>query len=1583
MKDNVVCEASEAKTGMRRVHNIMRKDAGALVLLLTVLVLCLCAAIAGAQSVPSVVVSQVTTLAKLPNGGALAGTNPAGSSMAVDSAGNLYLSTTYGNTIAEYSPGSTTATSLGTFSNGGAVAIDPAGNLYLGQAYSATVIKIPLVSGTLAPISSPSGSTPPCTGNDTTECALPFSAPISGVVAMVFDSAGDLFLTSENGGTNPDTVFECTAACVKMGTPAPVALFTEPAAVTEGSGTANWQMGGVAVDPWGNVFFTDSLLDNKDTNGFSYQSTVKELTYSGGSYASTPLTLYTLTDSSPADNDDQLVGVVTDSNGVLYFASLYDGIYAFPNNNGTVTTTTLNLMSNQGAKVIATGGHGNFFAVTYSGGDTAFYVGIGLLTAPASSVGGNSTANATVILNDEGCSPAPVVNFSALEGTTSTTEFTAATTGSCSTVNGTGASYKTTVTFTPAFGGTRTASLTATEAGGPGSSGSATVTGFATGALAPPTFSPAAGTYHAVQTVSISDQMPGVAIYYTIDGSTPTASSTLYSGPITVSSTETINAIATSTATGVTASGVGTAAYTIQLPAATPAFSPAGGSYAAAQMVTISDATSGATIYYTTDGTTPTTSSSVYSGPITVSKSGIIQAIAAASGSANSAVGSATYQINTATYGAALSVLMTQNSQLGTFDGGGALPGGSPSGNSFAVDSVGNLITGNSYGGKILEFAPGATTYTVLGSYNGNVQAVAIDPSGSLYISVINSGTIAKVPLVGGAYAAISVPGSGTPTCTGSDTTECVLASAAPVSGIVAMTFDSAGDLFFTSTNGSSNPNSILECTAACVKNGSPAPTVLFAESTTVTPEGSSNTALWFMGGIAVDPWGDIFFTDSLMDSGGASSGFSYQSAVRELTYTGGSYSSTPTLLQTLTPGSPGDYDDQLDAVAVDANGTVYFGEQFDGVFAYPSNQGTVNTTTEYTVSTQGAKMLTLDSKGNAYVATYSNSAGGDVAIQIAINNISLPNAAVLGSSTATNVTTMLNDGACSTSPVVAFSATENGASSTEFSANTTGSCSSTPTGGASFATNVTFNPTVSGTHTGILTAVDTVNGGVGSANVFGITAGSAAATPTFSPAPGTYTSVQSVTISDATPGSTIYYTTDGTAPTTSSSKYSGSITVSSSETIEAIAVVSGLSNSAVASGVYTLNLPLAQTPVISVASGTYTSIQTVKITDATLGAKIYYTTDGSTPTASSTLYKTPLTVSTSETLNAVAIASGYAPSATATATYTINLTVAPPTFSPAAGTFTTIQTVTLADATPNSTIYFTTDGSTPTTSSTLYSGPVQVLGSETIQAIGVLSGYADSSVASATYTLNLPPAATPTISLGSGTYTVSQPVTISDTTTGATIYYTIDGTTPTTSSKVYSGALTLNATETLKAIAVAIGYSPSAVASSVYTVNLMSAGFALSTNPSSLTIPSTATFGIVQLTVQPVGGFTGAVMLSCTGLPTGAACGFSNSPVNLINFNQPQTVTVTISTGQVATVRHLSNPLMPEATLALALCFLGFRKRRGIRILLLAVISVLGVSMLSGCGSSGPGTSTSTVTVTATAGSISSKTTVSVTMNH
>ena len=82
------------------------------------------------------------------------------------------------------------------------------------------------------------------------------------------------------------------------------------------------------------------------------------------------------------------------------------------------------------------------------------------------------------------------------------------------------------------------------------------------------------------------------------------------------------------------------------------------------------------------------------------------------------------------------------------------------------------------------------------------------------------------------------------------------------------------------------------------------------------------------------------------------------------------------------------------------------------------------------------------------------------------------------------------------------------------------------------------------------------------------------AATPAFSPAPGTYTGTQQVTLSDTTAGAVIYYTTNGTTPTTSSAQYvSGTpLSVSATTTIEAMAVASGYSNSAVAIGTYTIS---------------------------------------------------------------------------------------------------------------------------------------------------------------------------------------------------------------------------------------------------------------------------------------------------------------------------------------------------------------------------------------------------------------------------
>jgi hypothetical protein len=169
--------------------------------------------------------------------------------------------------------------------------------------------------------------------------------------------------------------------------------------------------------------------------------------------------------------------------------------------------------------------------------------------------------------------------------------------------------------------------------------------------------------------------------------------------------------------------------------------------------------------------------------------------------------------------------------------------------------------------------------------------------------------------------------------------------------------------------------------------------------------------------------------------------------------------------------------------------------------------------------------------------------------------------------------------------------------------------------------------------------------------------------------------------------------------------------------------------------------------------------------------------------------------------------------------------TVATPTFSPGAGTYTGAQSVTISCETDDVTIYYTIDGSVPNNESTRYMEPITIAETTTLKAIAYDSENNASNVATAVYTITLPTVATPTFSPAAGTYTEAQSVTIACDTENASIYYTLDGTDPTTSSEEYTEAISIDETTTVKAIAVKENMSNSAVASATYTINLPYAG--------------------------------------------------------------------------------------------------------------------------------------------------------------
>lgn len=221
--------------------------------------------------------------------------------------------------------------------------------------------------------------------------------------------------------------------------------------------------------------------------------------------------------------------------------------------------------------------------------------------------------------------------------------------------------------------------------------------------------------------------------------------------------------------------------------------------------------------------------------------------------------------------------------------------------------------------------------------------------------------------------------------------------------------------------------------------------------------------------------------------------------------------------------------------------------------------------------------------------------------------------------------------------------------------------------------------------------------------------------------------------------GLQIFYTNNGSTPTTSSTLYTLPVSVSTSQTLKALGTAPSYANSAIGSASYTITAGSSYTLTITAPNATVTG------TNSTSGTYTSGTTLGAYTITAAPGYTITSITGTGSTSGCTSSPCGsYTLSSNSSITVTtVQQTVATPTFSPGAGTYVGTQTVTLSTATSGATICYTTDGSTPTASSgtcthgSTYSVPISVASSETVKAIGSKSTYLDSPVGSAAYVIN------------------------------------------------------------------------------------------------------------------------------------------------------------------------------------------------------------------------------------------------------
>lgn len=331
---------------------------------------------------------------------------------------------------------------------------------------------------------------------------------------------------------------------------------------------------------------------------------------------------------------------------------------------------------------------------------------------------------------------------------------------------------------------------------------------------------------------------------------------------------------------------------------------------------------------------------------------------------------------------------------------------------------------------------------------------------------------------------------------------------------------------------------------------------------------------------------------------------------------------------------------------------------------------------------------------------------------------------------------------------------------------------------------------------------------------------------PVFSPAPGIITSDQSISLTCTTSGAVVYYTIDGSTPDASSTRYAAPFTLAGGSTVKAIALKNGMTPSAVNQATYSFVPQQVAAPFFTGSERLFTDTASVELACATEGALLYYTTDGSTPTADSIPYHAPLVLTDTTTLKVVAIKDGWQDSTVAEATYTKLARTATPVISPPGTEFSSSQEILITCATPSAAIHYTTDGSIPSVASTLYTDSIWLTASTVVKAIAIADGMAESLVVTGNYALRTTvadPVFTPEPIAGG--FNSAQSVEISCPTEGADLYYTIvfgdaSPLDPSSAGTRYTGPIAIPETATIKVIAIKDGWNDSVVVTKNYIIN-------------------------------------------------------------------------------------------------------------------------------------------------------------------